>query len=178
MLGNLSIGIGALGLLFSVAWLGFPSRVEPFLKRLPRDRWIGFLITVVDLVWAAILLWNTPLGWFDAYKRSLFVLTPVAVFLVARFMDELLAARALGGFLLLLPAPVLATARWHPSAWRLVIVVLCYAWVIAGVSLVIAPYTFRKTFDFLAESCLRRALAAGFTMAVGGGLVVLGFVVY
>jgi hypothetical protein len=119
-----------------------------------------------------------PLGWFDEYKWSLYVLAPLLFVLVIFLMDELLAPRALGGLLLLLAAPILNSARWHPSAWRLIMVALAYAGVIVGMMLVVSPYRFRKW----ARSGIKdnsRARLVGSMGTLGGlGIVLLGLIVY
>ena len=95
-------------------------------------------------------------------------------------MDELLAPRALGGVLLLVPAPLLAAVRegLQVTPWAAVVSVVCYAMVIKGMALVVAPYLFRKSVErFLPDE--RHLRLAGMTgLVLDGALVVLALVVY
>jgi hypothetical protein len=118
------------------------------------------------------------LGFLEKYKPLLLVIAPVAFVLIALFMDELLAPRALGGLLLLIPAPILINARWHDSAWRYFAIVSAYLMVIKGMYLVLSPYLFRKW----CELCLKGPAsvriwgAAGLVYALAW--IVLAFLVY
>ncbi len=143
-LSGFSLGLGVVHLLAGVMLLAVPAVVRAGLVRFPRHVWMGRLLAAVALGWSAVLVGEMPLGWFDAYKGWLWVGVPLIYLLVILLMDELLAARALGGLWLLLPAPLLEVARFHPSAWRLLPVVLAYVWVLMGMALVLAPYRFRK----------------------------------
>jgi hypothetical protein len=149
--------------------------------RFPRSVRAAWVLTSIDLIWAGALLYDTPLGPVESYKPALFALVPIAIVLLVRFVDELLAARALGGLLILIPAPILDAARWHPSPWRLFIIVLCYIMVIKGVVLVLAPYVVRKGLVVWSSgssprSRMRIALAIGMVVAVA--LIGLGLTVY
>ncbi|MDE0839640.1 MAG: hypothetical protein OSB41_11390 [Kiritimatiellae bacterium] len=147
--------------------------------RFPRSVRAAWVLTSIDLIWAGKLLYDTPLGPVESYKMALFALVPIAIVLLVRFVDELLAVRALGGLLILVPAPILDAARWHPSPWRLFIIVLCYIMVIKGVVLVLAPYVVRKGLTMWSSgpsSRMRIALAIGMVMAVA--LIGLGLTVY
>jgi hypothetical protein len=95
--------------------------------------------------WSAWLLYNAPLGRFEGLKRFIVFLAPVAVYMVARFADELLAARSLGALLLLAPAPVLEAVRTSDSNWRWPVGVAAYCLVVAGIWLVLSPYRFRMS---------------------------------
>ena len=84
------------------------------------------------------------MGFLDAYKGYIYILAPLVFAAIVIYMKELLAARALGGFLLLIAVPILQEARWHDSAWRLLVVVLVYLWIIYGLLLLLSPWWFRK----------------------------------
>jgi hypothetical protein len=150
-----------------------PGRARAWMRAFPRSRSAGWFFTAVDLLWSAWLLYVTPLGRFDEYKPALLVLAPIAFVLVVWLMDELLAPRALGGLLLLLPSPMLDAARWHASTLRLVPVVLAYVFVLAGIVLVLSPYRFRKTVSLLSEDDLSCRACGGFCIAWAAFLVVL-----
>lgn len=155
-----------------------PGRVRRMAVWFPRSRWCGWLLAAIDLIWAAWLLNKVPLGRFDVLKDYLLVLTPVAFVVVAVFVDELLAARALGGLLVLAPALILDAARWHESGWRLVMVAIAYIMVADGMLLLLSPYWFRKVVQgAMVRDGVRRGIAC-LGCAAGIVLVVLGLVVY
>lgn len=127
----------------SISLLAFPLATERALARFPRNRSSGSLLAAIALIWSSLLVNNMTLGELGQYKWLLFVLAPIAFFLVTRYLDELLASRALGGLMMLYPTLLVDSARWHSSAWRYVPVVLAYVMVIAGIWLVLSPYKFR-----------------------------------
>ncbi len=152
--------------------------VRRVLQRFPRHRLSAWVLTVVVLGWSGTLLYHGPLGFLEPYRDWLFFLIPLAIVLVGVFVDELLAVRALGGLLLLLPTPLLAAARWHPSPWRYVVIALAYMLVLKGATLVAAPYLFRLAVErwLGTDAACRRW--GGVALAAGIGLLVLGAFVY
>lgn len=160
------------------AVLALPMRAEAWLRRFPRHRPSAWVLTTVAVIWSALLLADTPLGPVERFKPLLFVLAPLAVALLGFFVDELLAARALGGLLLLVPAPILDTFRWHGSVLRYVPIVLAYVMVVAGIALVLSPYLFRKWVDVSCGRSGRLRLTGALGFGLGLALLVLGFTVF
>ena len=160
------------------ALLVAPGALRRGLAALPRSAAVGRILAAVDLAWAAWLLFHTPLGRFEHLKPLIYILTPVSYLAVIGYMEDLLAARALGGFLLLAPAPVLAVARWHPSGWRLVVVVLCYAMAVAGIALVLSPYLLRKWLSRLVRDEGACRVCGFVVVLMGGCLLFLGASVF
>lgn len=114
------------------------------MKAYPRWQPAGWFFTVVDLAWFAVNIQATPLSGFDAYKVYLWIVTPAIIYLIIRYLDELLAARALGGFLLLLPGAILDASRIdYDIRYRLIMVAVAYAMVVGGCFLVSGPHRFR-----------------------------------
>jgi hypothetical protein len=175
-LASLVFGMVAIG--FCGASLAAPQAMLGALSRFPRSRPAGWILTCVDLVWSGILLYHVELGRFNGLKPYLWILVPVVVVLVVRHMAELLASRALGGLLILVPAPLLAAARWHPSPFRYAILILAYAMAVKGVVLVLAPYLFRSAVEFWRRRAggYRAASVAG--LLLGVLLTVLAFTAF
>lgn len=144
----------------------------------PRDRRAAVILTIIDMVWAGWLLHETPLGFLDKWKPLLYVLVPVSIVILVFFMDDLLSARALGGLLILLPAPILDAARWHPSSWRFVVTVLAYLAAVAGMVLAMGPYYFRKVAAWSLDPPGRRHVCGGALAGVGLLLVALSLAVF
>jgi hypothetical protein len=177
-LAMMALGIGVAVALGKAWGLVAPESARAFMKGFPRSRAWAWFLTGLDMAIVSALLWTLPVSWFTPWRASLFVLAPVAVFLVGWFVDELLAARALGGLLLLAAAPVLAAARLHPSDARLVMVVMAYAWVFPGMLLVANPWWFRKLAEPVMATNMRCRLISGFGVLLGLVLIGLGLWVY
>jgi hypothetical protein len=147
------------------------------LEKYPRSVWPGRILLAIDMAWAAYAVSLMHLGGFDSLKIHLYWLAPALVIIGAIYMDELLSVRALGGLLLLAAGPILAAARWHPSLWRLVISVLMYLWIVAGLFLVLEPWWFRRVMQCFQSP---KAIRAGSLskIIIGIGLIVLAIFVY
>lgn len=182
-----AVALGGLGLVKSAFWLLAPGLARKWTEGFPRSRAAAWLLTAAGLGWVTWLILATPLGrgelfgvlvdW-DQVKQWLTVVSPVLYFLIVFFMDELLAPRALGALMLLVPEPILSAARWHDSPWRLVMTVLAYAMVVAGIVLVLSPYRFRMSaaaWTGTDRRCRQLGIAGA---ALSAGLVILGVVVY
>lgn len=158
--------------------LAAPGPARKWLLAFPRVRLTAWVLTAVDLVWAGKLLYESPLGRFEALKPLIFFLTPAAVVLVAVFVDELLGPRSLGGLFLLVAAPMLAAARWHLSPLRLVVTVAAYGLVINGMFLIVCPYRFRKGVERLLSTDGQCRLWAALGCGLGALIAGLSLFVY
>lgn len=170
ILGILTIGAG----LFMV---GAPALVRRGVESFPRSVWPGRILLAVDMVWSAYAVTQMHLGGFDAAKVHLYWLAPLCIILGCLYLDDLLSVRALGGLLLLVAGPLLGIARFHPSAWRLVITVMCYLWIIAGLFWVLEPWWFRRVGSLIRSDSAMRACGAVKTLA-GIGFIILAITVY
>ena len=160
----------ALAMLFAPLLL-VPKQALEGIRRFPRARWLAWALAACDLVWAGWLTYTTSFPWIDPYKQWLVVVVPVAFVLVVIYMDELLAARALGGLLLLVPRPILDAAFLHPSPYALVVNVVAYLLAVAGIVLVLNPYLFRKTAAFLLSTETRCRVWGGAGLFVGAFII-------
>lgn len=175
--------IGALSLLGGLLCLRAPERVKQWMIKFPRSRTPGRVLVTVDLVWSALLIHAMYLGAFDQAKPLLWVLTPLLIFLCIRYMDELLSPRALGGLLLLAAGPLLNLARFHPTPmdptpWRLVITTLCYVWIVYGLWLLCAPYTFRRLNTWWLRRDPQLRAAGVMKLAFGIALIIISTLFY
>ena len=170
--------MGAASLLAGGVMALAPAGTRHALSEFPRSRWPAWALTAAALLWSAWLVRDMEMGQFDVVKPWLPIIAVVGFGLIVYFMDELLAPRALGGLLMLVPTPILDIQRWHASAWRWVLGLLAYAMVIKGMLLVLGPYRFRKwTERYLpTDAACRRAGAA--CAALGAGLIALGLTVF
>ncbi|HMP74332.1 MAG TPA: hypothetical protein PKE55_13815 [Kiritimatiellia bacterium] len=128
---------------FGLDFLLRPRSAQAGLAAFPRHRIAGVVLATFALLWAAWLLNTMQLGFLDAYKPTLFFLTPIAIYLVITYLDDLLGPRALGGLMMMLPTALLDASRWHDSSLRYLPIVIAYLFVIFGIWLTLCPFRFR-----------------------------------
>ncbi len=168
-LGEMLLLLGALGLLAGFVALRFPGAVRAGLERFPRSKAPGWVLTAAGTFWVGWVIAHAALGRFEAVKPLVPILAVLSFGAIVYFLDELLAPRALGGLLMLLANPLLNGVRWSDSPWRYAVVLIAYAWVIAGCVLMLHPWAFRKAAArFAAPGWLR---AAGWTKLTGGAIL-------
>lgn len=152
--------------------------VRGWLKAFPRSKTMGFALLAVDAVWAFWLVATMDLGEFTDYRTALMVLVPAAFFLSLNFVDEFLSVRALGMLLLLLAEPVLEAAFLRPETSRLLLVVLAYAWIVAGMFWVGMPYLMRDQITWLLKSEMRWKAGGILGVAYGAAVLVCAVAFY
>ena len=118
------------------------------------------------------------MGFLDAYKKYIYILSPAVFIASVVYMKELLAPRALGGFLLLIAVPIVRTAATSGSPMFQILVAVVYLWVIYGIILLMSPWYFRKFYaPFLEKEGLFK-FAAYTKTAIGILFIALGLFVY
>lgn len=145
--------------------------VRKKLPEFPRSRLAGTILTALATVWALWLVATIDLGEFSGLRRLLVILVPVAGFLTIRFVDEFLSVRALGFLALLAAEPLLEAAFLKLPVTRLLLVVLAYGWVVAGLFWVGMPYLLRDQIAWAVRSPLRWKGLMGAGMAYGLALI-------
>lgn len=165
ILSGLSLMLGSLFGVLSAGLILKPCQSTAFAARFHRSRITGALLACIALSWSTILLIRMNLGFLEVYKPLLLFLAPASFMLTVLYVKDLLAPRALGGLLLLIPSPVLDAARWHESPWRYFAVVSAYVMVVSGLILVLHPYMARKWTDRLLHS-LTAARSTGAILGV------------
>jgi len=167
------------GLLAShvVIWM----KAESFMalaKNFPRNRTYGVAILTVCTVWALFLASCMDMGEFYNLRRWVLMLVPAAYVLVVVFVPEFLAVRALGTLMLLAASPVLHSAFLQPGATRLLLPILAYAWIIAGMFFVGMPYLLRDVITWVTQSTARFRTAAMAGVIYGAVLLVAALFTY
>ena len=166
-LGKALLGLGALGVAAGVLALLVPERLRVGLQAFPRSKAPGWILMAIGSFWVCWVISHAALGRFEVVKPFIPVLGVVAYAAIVFFLDELLAPRALGGLLLLLANPLLNGVRWADSPWRYAVILIAYAWVVAGCALMLHPWTFRQLGEKFAGS-------AGAVRTIGWGKVLGG----
>ena len=167
---------GALLALASLLAIFLPA--QDFLPRFPRSRTAGAVLLALGLVWSIWLLATMEMGEFSNFRRPLLIILPVGFVLVLRFVDEFLAVRALGILCLLAAEPLLDAAFLRPEASRLLVTVLAYLMIVAGLIWVTMPYLLRDQIDWSTESPGRWRFLSGVGFVFGAAILVCAFVAY
>ena len=155
-----------------------PDLIKRFAELFPRSTAPAWILTALCCVLGAKEALGMNVGFLDAYKKYIYVLSPAVFIASVVYMKELLAPRALGGFLLLIAVPILQITRWHESPLRIVVVILVYLWVVYGLVLLMSPWYFRKFSKPFMESDPLFKVAALAKSALGIVLLLLGIFVY
>ena len=154
------------------------DKVKAFLKAFPRDYKWGVILLSIDFVWGMMCLANMDMGEFFTMRSWFMYLVPVGFVLVLTFVKEFLAVRALGALLLLLGGIVLESAFLKPQFSRLLLPVIAYAWIIAGLYFVGMPYLMRDAITWITAKPQRWSLATIGGVAYGAVLLVAAVLFY
>jgi hypothetical protein len=145
---------GVLLVLFSLPGLIKPSFAN-VAQKLPRSHIAGVILLTICLVWTFWLLATIQMGEFSAFRRPLLIALPIGYGLVLRFVGEFLAVRALGILCLLAAEPLLDAAFLRHEPSRLLVTVLAYLLILAGLFWVAIPYVLRDQINWSARSIFR-----------------------
>lgn len=165
--------VGALLVLIHAYALIQPAVSQRGLTRFPRSSLLGPVLLSIAAIWTFILIQKMDLGEFASFRRILLIATLVAWGLSWKFVPEFLPVRALGMLLLLAAEPLLSAAFLQPETSRLLLVVLAYAWIIAGLFWVGMPYLLRDQIAWVSQTSTRWRLMAGAGLVYG--LLIFGF---
>jgi len=147
-------------------------------QRFPRSRVAGVILLTADLVWSFWLLATMEMGEFSAFRRPLLIALPIGYVLVLRFVDEFLAVRALGILCLLAAEPLLDAAFLRYETSRLLVTVLAYLLIVAGLFWVTIPYLLRDQINWSAHGTARWRLLQGIALCYGVVILALAITVY
>lgn len=152
--------------------LARPAQTGVLLRAFPRSAAMGKVLLVVAAVWSYWLVSVADLGEFSHLRGALQVGVPVGAVLAWFFVDEFLSVRALGTLALLAAEPVLSAAFLQPPLSRLLLVVLAYAWIVAGLFLVGMPYLLRDVIAGLTGNIRTLRIGAIGGVAYGAALLI------
>ena len=173
-----AVVIGSVMLGFCLAWFSFPQTINSWLAVFPRNIWAGRILAALDIALVTFLLLSERFSWVDAHQQLVFMAAPAAFFIVIFLMDELLAVRALGGLLLLIPFWILKAAFEHPASGKLLMTLFAYMLVVKGIVLVWSPYLYRKQLQRVNSSVALKFISFLAGSVLGLAMIVMGLVVY
>ncbi|MEI8387440.1 MAG: hypothetical protein WCG76_07555 [Verrucomicrobiota bacterium] len=166
------LAAGLLLIVTHVFALGRPDQTVAWTIAFPRSRGAATALVAVAAVWSFLLVQSIDLGEFSPLRNIMLLAIVAGAILSWIYVPEFLAVRALGMILLLAAEPLLESAVLRHEPSRLLLVVLAYAWVIAGLFFVGMPYVLRDAVQWVTS--VRNRLQAG---AVAGTVYGLALVV-
>lgn len=169
----------ALMLIVSHVWaLKNSAKTQAFLKTFPRAYHWGVILLTIDMVWSVFALANMDMGeFFD--KRRIFIMITIGGYVaVLVYVREFLAVRALGALMLLVAGPVLTAAFLQPQTSRLLLPILAYVWIIAGMYFIGMPFLMRDGVNWLIAKSQRWNLAVWSGIAYGAVLLAAAILFY
>ncbi len=162
--------------------LAKPVQTQEFLKKFPRNVFLGQILLGIGLAWFWLLIAPAgmgrlsalamDLGEFNSIKGILRLLVPAALILVTISVRDFLAVRALGVVGLMAASPLLEAAFLKDPQSRLLVPIFAYAMLTASLFCVGMPYLFRDATAWLMASQARWKIAA--IAGLCYGLAVLG----
>ncbi|MDD4932964.1 MAG: hypothetical protein PHO89_05795 [Methylacidiphilaceae bacterium] len=173
-LGMTALVVGLLHGLGGVLALLFPSRIQRFVQRFPRDRFLGRILLGGVTLWAAALCATTDLGEYSGFRSSLVLGCLILGALSIWLLDDFPSVRGLSMLFLLAANVLLDAAFLSDRPGKIAVVLLAYLWVVAGILFVSLPHLFRdRVCEPLGLPGALRAAAWG-ALAVGAGFVAFG----
>jgi hypothetical protein len=164
--------------LIALSVLSFVLPVRSLLPQFPRSRVAGVALLTIDLIWSFWLLVTMEMGEFSNFRRPLLIILPVGYFLVLKFVDEFLAVRALGILCLLAAEPLLDAAFLRPEMSRLLVTMLAYLMIVAGLLWVTMPYLLRDQISWSTKTIGVWRSVAGLGFVLGLAIVACAVVAY
>ena len=125
------------------------EKILPWLSLVPRSQNIGTWFLTISFLWAWMVATSMDLGEFHQARWLAQFALPLFFVGMLFIANDYLGARAIGMFLLLAACPVLDAAFLKPPQSRLLLSVLAYGWIVAGLFWVGMPFTMRDQISWL-----------------------------
>ena len=154
-----------------------PVKFAQVMRSFPRSLPLGYILMVLG---TAIFVWfvkNEPISDFERFKPILYTLFVAVGLGSCLFVKDYLAVRGSAVLLLLLAKVMVDSARWHDSAWRLVIIIWAYVFVLMGIVFTISPYRMRDLIYWSTSTEKKTRVTSAIRMALGMFVIVLGLTV-
>jgi hypothetical protein len=178
---NLSTLAMLLGLGVSVPnFLGLlnPKAFASTAQKFSRSTVPGYILVLLGTVWFVYNVKVEPIADFESLKPTLFTLFAAVGIGTCIFVQDFIAVRGFAVVLLLLAKLMVDTARWHPSEWRLVIVVWAYVLVFLGMWFTISPWRMRDLLNWATADEKRVRVGSAVRLAFGVFVFVLGMTAF
>jgi hypothetical protein len=177
-LSTLSLLLGVLVGAVQVFGLLKPAQLGAAVRAFPRSLTAGYLLMAVGTLWFFYYLRQESIADFERYKNVMFAGFGLVAVGTCLFVNDFLAVRGLAITLLVLGKFMVDTARWHDSAWRLVITTWAYLLIVAGMWFTVSPWRCRDLIAWATASEGRIKLLCGVRLAFALLLIVLGLTAF
>lgn len=155
-----------------------PARVGPLWRSFPRSVPVGIALLVLGVAWWLWTVATIDLGEFSNLRPGLVVFFFVLGVAMLAYSREFLAVRGLAVLLFLAADVALDAAFLRDEPAKLVVVVVAYAWIVAGLVLLFSPYRLRDLIAFATASDARLRALSWAGVGFGAALILLGLFVY
>ena len=172
------IALGLMLLVGHLAALAGEKPIRSLLPKFPRSAIAGQLLLALAAVWTLIIVWRIDLGEIQPHRSTLMMVVPVLYIFALWQMQEVLAVRALGMLLLLAANPVLDAAFLRPQPSRLLLPILAYGWILAGLFWVGMPWLLRDQIDWVVKTSLRYKSVCLLGVLYGLAILIAAFLFY
>lgn len=174
----IAILLGALTTAGGIAGVVRPELIKRFAELFPRSVIPAWVLTAICCLLGAREANAMNMGAVAVIKPYIPFIA-VAVFVASLvYMRELLAPRALGGFLCLIAVPIVRSAALSGAPYFQLVVAVMYALVIYGIVLLMSPWWFRKFYKPFMENESLFKTAAWVKLGLGVLMLGLGLFVY
>jgi len=174
----IAIVLGVLGTAGGLTGMFRPDLIKRFAELFPRSTIPAWVLTALCCFLGAREAGAMNMGVVDVIKPYIPFIA-VAVFVVSVvYMKELLAPRALGGFLCLIAVPICRTAAMSGSPFFQVVTAVMYLGVIYGIIILMSPWYFRKFYQPFVNNEQLFKITAIVKTAVGILILMLGIFMY
>jgi hypothetical protein len=175
---QVSLALGLCYILSHVWALFQPHLCRKFLLGAPRNYPLGVSLMALATAWFTWLMLSIDLMEYGTYRNIFALVGLVGGALVIYHLRELLTGRGLGALLLLASYVLLDAAFLRDEPLKLVLVVMAYVYIVAGMLLVSSPYYLRDAIQWVVQTEKRFQAAAGLGMGLGILLLILALTVY
>jgi hypothetical protein len=164
---TVGILVGLLLIAVHVVALVRQQRILPWLSTVPRSMNLGTVFLTISFLWAWMVATSMDLGEFHQVRWLAQFALPVFFVGTLFIANDYLGARSIGMFLLLAACPLLDAAFLKVPQSRLLLSLLAYAWIVAGLFWVGMPYTMRDQIAWLQAKPSRYRMACFAGIAYG-----------
>jgi hypothetical protein len=154
-----------------------PAAFAAALRRFPRSLYWGYFLMALGTAWFLYYLSIESISDFESYKPYMYLGFGLVGLLSCIYVSDFLAVRGLAIVLMLLGKLMIDTARWHASNWRLVIVVMAYLMVMAGIWFTVSPWRLRDLIHWAVANEKRTRFISAGRLLFGLFLIILGIAV-
>ena len=175
---GITIIIGVIALIIGGMGVFASDILKQKIKEFPRSSVPAWIFLALCCLLGAREALQMNMGFLNEYKKAIYIISPAVFVASVIYMKELLAPRALGGFLLLIAVPILRIASQSGVLYFQIISTIVYIWILYGLLLLMSPWYFRKINKPLFDSPTLFKIAMVGKMIVGLLLIGLGIFVY